>query len=380
MGSTKGPKRRATARGRQASSTKAGAKKKSTSRTSTKPGQARRRRAAAASVSPQAAQILLHLEELLHKRIHGKDDAVERIARALRVRLTNLDFRPERPNGSFLVVGPPGVGKNEFAYALADILYGDETTVIPVDLRAIASEEDVARLTDTLIPGPPTILVEGLLTTPVRRRPHSILLLRAIEQAHPSCYRLIQQIIQQGWMDDARGRVSFDRTIVFATSRIPEDEMGPTSEIGFTPISKTVEERIREKVTRRLGEELVEAFQEMIVLPPLTPEDVRRIARYKVEVVLRRLQERRRGVEVSELVYHTFIPDEEAIRVGAGSLNRTLESKILNPLARYLLEHPKERRIRLDVKNGTLVIEGGADAQEATLRPAAARTAQPPVA
>lgn len=311
---------------------------------------------------------LLHLEELLHQRIHGKDEAVERIAQAIRVRLTHLDFRPERPRGSFLLVGPTGAGKNEIAYALAAILYHDETLVVSLDVSALGSEEDVARLVDTVIQGPPPVLYEGLLTAAVRRHPHTILLLRGIEHAHPAAVRLIQQIVSQGWIDDARGRVLFDKTILFATSRIPEEDNGPTSQIGFTRQMKSSTERIREKLTRRLGEEFLEEFQEVLVVPPLSPDDVRRIARYKVEVVLQRLQQQRgkRGVQVTDTVFQTFIPDEDASQDGAGGVNRTLEAKLLNPLARYLLEHPKEKKIRVDVKDGSLVIEpvtGGRGAQ-----------------
>jgi ATP-dependent Clp protease ATP-binding subunit ClpA len=300
---------------------------------------------------------LLHLEELMSARILGKDEAVSRIAEAIRVRMTHLDFRPERPNGSFLVVGPPGVGKNEFAYALAAILYGDESLVISIDMRTIANEEDVNRLTDTLMPGPQPILFEGLITAAVRRRPHAILLLRWIEHAHAAACRLIQQILEQGWIEDARGRVTFEHTIVFATSRVPEDENGTASEIGFNRAPKSVDDRVREKLSRRLGEEFLETFQEVIVVPALTPDDVRKIARYKVETVLQRLEEGKRGVKVSESVYQEFITDEQCKKTGAGTINRTLENKLLNPLARYLLAHPLERSLCVDVRDGSLVIE-----------------------
>lgn len=306
------------------------------------------------SPNPEA---LLHLEDLLSARILGKDEAVARIAEAIRVRMTHLDFRPERPNGSFLIVGPPGVGKNEFAYALASILYGDESLVISLDMRTLASEEDVGRLTDSVVPGPQPILFEGMLTGAVRRRPHAILLLRWIEHAHAAACRMIQQILEQGWIEDARGRVSFEHTIIFATSRVPDEENGPTSEIGFTRVSKSIDERVREKLTRRMGEEFLESFQEVIVVPALSPDDVRKIARYKVETVLQRLEQGKRGVQVSESVYQEFITDEQCSKTGAGMINRTLENKLLNPLARYLLAHPLERCLRVDVRDGSLVIE-----------------------
>jgi ATP-dependent Clp protease ATP-binding subunit ClpA len=328
------------------------------------------------SVPAPNPEALLHLEDLLSARILGKDEAVARIAESIRVGMTHLDFRPERPNGSFLIVGPPGVGKNEFAYALASILYGDESLVISLDMRTIAGEEDVSRLTDTLMPGPQPILFEGMITGAVRRRPHVILLLRWIEHAHAAACRMIQQILEQGWIEDARGRVSFEHTIIFATSRVPEEDNGPTSEIGFTRISKSATERVREKLTRRMGEEFLESFQEVIVVPALSPEDVRKIARYKVETVLQRLEQGKRGVKVSESVYQEFITDEQCSKSGAGMINRTLENKLLNPLARYLLAHPQERCLRVDVRDGFLVIEpvavvrgGGARGRRATAIP-----------
>lgn len=322
-----------------------------------------------AALSQKGVDILLRLEELLHERIHGKDDAIARIGSALRVRLTQLDFRPERPNGSFLLIGPPGVGKNEFAFALAKILYGDESVVVPIDMRGITTEEEASRLTDSLIPGPPALLLEGMITTPVRRRPHSILLLRGIDQAHPAAHRMIQQILEQGWIEDASGRAQFNRTIVFATGRVPEDENGLTDQIGFNRHTKSSDERVREKMVRKLGEEFVDSFLEVIVIHPLTPDDVRRIARYKVDVVLKRLKSGKLGVSVSDSVFRTFIQDEDCSQTGAGTLNRTLESKLLNPLAQYLLSHPKDHEIRVDVRDGALVIEPAAQPKIASRAP-----------
>ncbi len=185
-------------------------------------------------------------------------------------------------------------------------------------MRTIANEEDVNRLTDTLMPGPQPILFEGLITAAVRRRPHAILLLSWIEHAHAAACRLIQQILEQGWIEDARGRVTFEHTIVFATSRVPEDENGTASEIGFNRAPKSGDDRVREKLTRRLGEEFLESFQEVIVVPALSPDDVRKIARYKVETVLQRLEEGKRGVKVSESVYQEFITDEQCSKTGRG--------------------------------------------------------------
>jgi ATP-dependent Clp protease ATP-binding subunit ClpA len=301
------------------------------------------------------AKILLNLEEILSRRIVGKDDAVARIARVVRVRMTQLDFRPNRPKGTFLLVGPSGVGKNELAYALGQALHGTDDRVVSIDLGELTEEGDVVKLGVTLLPGTTNQAVEGILASPIRRDPEAIVLLRGLERAHASFQPILQQVLERGVMEDLIGSVSFSRTVIFVTTRPRRDEPAGV-EIGFSRSASSPEEVMRRRLERNINPELIESFNEVIEIPPLNPDAVRRIARYKVEAVLARLQQRRRKIAVADNVFEAFLPDEEANREGIALLHRTLEDRLFNPLARYLLSHPGNRSLQVEVIEGSLQI------------------------
>lgn len=291
----------------------------------------------------------------MQRRVIGKDEAVLRIARVVRVRMANLDFRPGRPRGSFLLVGPSGVGKNELAYALAEALYATEEAVVSIDLAEIAEEGDLAKLGVTLVPGAENQAMEGLLTSPVRRNPEAVVLLRGVERAHTAFQPILQQILERGRLDDMAGSVDFSRTVLFVTTR-PRREDAPAAEIGFTRGTGPAAEVLHKRLERSIDTDLLDAFNEIIEVPPLTPGDVRRIARYKVEAILGRLRRRRRRVEVADEVYEAFLPEEEIQREGVAILHRSLEDRLFNPLAVYLLSHAAAGRIRVEMDKGTLRI------------------------
>jgi ATP-dependent Clp protease ATP-binding subunit ClpC len=291
----------------------------------------------------------------MHRRVIGKDDAVSRIARVVRVRMADLDFRPGRPRGSFLLVGPTGVGKNELAYALAEALYGSEEAVISVDLAEIAEEGDMAKLGVTLVPGDTNQVMEGLLTSPVRQNPEAVVLLRGVERAHEAFQPILQQILERGRLDDMAGSVDFSRTVIFVTTR-PRREDAPAAEIGFTRGSGPAAELLHKRLERAIATDLLDAFNEIIEVPPLTSEDVRRIARYKVEAILGRLRRHHRRIEVSDEVYAAFLPEAEIQREGVAILHRSLEDRLFNPLAVYLLSHAATGRIRVEMDKGALRI------------------------
>jgi ATP-dependent Clp protease ATP-binding subunit ClpC len=306
-------------------------------------------------LSADRSHRLLKLEETMQRRVIGKDEAVLRIARVVRVRMANLDFRPGRPRGSFLLVGPSGVGKNELAYALAEALYATEEAVVSIDLAEIAEEGDLAKLGVTLVPGAENQAMEGLLTSPVRRNPEAVVLLRGVERAHTAFQPILQQILERGRLDDMAGSVDFSRTVLFVTTR-PRREDAPAAEIGFTRGTGPAAEVLHKRLERSIDTDLLDAFNEIIEVPPLTPGDVRRIARYKVEAILGRLRRRRRRVEVADEVYEAFLPEEEIQREGVAILHRSLEDRLFNPLAVYLLSHAAAGRIRVEMDKGTLRI------------------------
>jgi ATP-dependent Clp protease ATP-binding subunit ClpA len=291
----------------------------------------------------------------MQRRVIGKDEAVLRIARVVRVRMADLDFRPDRPRGSFLLVGPSGVGKNELAYALAEALYGNEEGVVSIDLAEIAEEGDLAKLGVTLVPGATNQAMEGLLTSPVRRNPEAVVLLRGVERAHLAFQPILQQVMERGRLDDMAGSVDFSRTVLFVTTR-PRREDTPAAEIGFTRGGGPAAEVLHKRLERSIATDLLDAFNEIIDVPPLTPGDVRRIARYKVEAILGRLRRRHRRGGVADEVYEAFLPEEEIQREGVAILHRTLEDRLFNPLAVYILSHAAAARIRVEMDQGALRI------------------------
>ncbi len=319
------------------------------------------RRAALKPIVRNENEILLHLEDLLRQRIVGKDDAITKVANAIRIRRTKLEFRPGRPDGAFLIVGPPGVGKSEFAYAVAEVLLGDERLVVALDMADYTEEEDLEDLVVTAYPGTDEVLVEGTLTTPVRKNPNAVILFRGLEKAHPSVLRLLHHILERGTIVDAQGEVDFSGTIVFATTRMDEDELGPVAQIGFTKTSLTREEQWRKRLEERYGAELIGAFNEVLCFGSLTPQDVKLIARYKVHQVLERLKRQNRGVEVNDRIFDVFIKEEDVKKAGARYLNRTLEEKLFTPLSKFMLAHAEARSIVVDIEDGRLIISARED-------------------
>jgi ATP-dependent Clp protease ATP-binding subunit ClpA len=305
---------------------------------------------------PTEKQVLLHLEELVAQRIVGKSDEIARVANTIRIRRTDLDFRPNRPDGAFLLVGAAGVGKTEFALAFGAALTGDDASVLVLDLADYSDEEDLAELLVMPLAGRGDTLVEGALTTPVRRKPRGVVLLRGLEHAHRNFYRTLFHILDRGRIADAQGEVVFDQTVIFATTRLHPDSSEMVEQIGFNRNGLSSSERARRMLEEQFTPELLALFNEVLYFENLTANDVRQIARSKVNFVLARLKSRRRGVEVSDKVYETFIREEEVKRSGARFLNRALEEKLFTPLSKYLLAHARARRILVDIDGDQVII------------------------
>jgi ATP-dependent Clp protease ATP-binding subunit ClpA len=305
---------------------------------------------------PDEHQTLLHLDELVAQRIVGRSEDIARVANTIRIRRTGLDFRPNRPDGAFLLVGPAGVGKTEFALAFGAALTGGDESVLVLDLADYSDEEDLAELLVMPLPGRSDTLVEGALTTPVRRNPRGVILLRGLEHAHRNFYRTLFRILDRGRIDDAQGEAVFDQTVIFATTRLHPDSNELVDQIGFNRNGLSRTERARRMLEEQFTPELVSVFNEVLYFENLTADDIRQIARSKVDLVLARLKTRRHGVQVSDKVYETFIHEDEVKRSGARFLNRALEEKLFTPLSMYLLAHARARRILVDVEGGQVVI------------------------
>jgi len=309
-----------------------------------------------AAAAPAERDVLLHLEERVQTRIVGRRDEIARVAKTIRIRRIDLDFRPRRPDGAFLLVGPAGVGKTEFACAFAEALQGSDEEILLFDLADYSEEEDLADLVVTPLAGSDDTFVEGSLTSRVRENPRAIILLRGLEHAHRTFYRLLLHILDRGHITDAQGEVGFKETILFATTRLHPELTETVEQIGFNREAISRTERWRRMLEERFSSELINAFNDVLYFDTLSLADVRQIARTKVNAVLARLRRRNRGIEISDRVYDTFIREEEVRTQGARHLNRALEEQLFNPLSKYLLAHTKARHIRVDVRGGRVVI------------------------
>jgi ATP-dependent Clp protease ATP-binding subunit ClpA len=189
----------------------------------------------------------------------------------------------------------------------------------------------------------------------VRENPEAILLMRGLEQAHPALQRLLLHVLERGRLEDMLGEVVFDKTLIFVTLTLPREELA-IQEIGFGRPTKTAETRLREVVGRFVLPDLIDAFHEILELPPLSIPEVRQIAQYKVDKVLRRMAQKKTSIAISPSVYDELITDDMCRHGGAKFLNRTLEQRLFNPLARYLLENRTSREIHVGINHGDIVI------------------------
>lgn len=300
----------------------------------------------AARIVAAEAQRLLTLEEELHRRIIGQHEAVQAVARAVRRARTDLrDNR--RPIGSFLFVGPTGVGKTEVARALAEALFGDEDAMIKLDMSEFMESHHAARLTGSP-PGYVGFDQAGQLTEAVRRRPYSVVLFDEIEKAHPKIYDLLLQILDDGCLTDAQGRsVSFKNTIVILTSNAGTAQL-KTNEMSFVPATKnrkeredSVASRMQAQILPALKElfrpELLNRIDEVVVFHMLEPEHLRDIVDLMIERTRQRIAEQTITLHVSNaarslLVKHGYDPV-----YGARPLRRTVQRMLDDLLAESLL-------------------------------------------
>ncbi len=312
------------------------------------------------------AQRLLDLEDELHRRIIGQHEAVQAVARAVRRARTDLrDSR--RPIGSFLFVGPTGVGKTEVARALAEALFGDEEAMVKLDMSEFMESHHVARLTGSP-PGYVGYDQAGQLTEAVRRRPYSVVLFDEIEKAHPKIYDLLLQILDDGCLTDAQGRsVSFKNTIVIITSNAGSAQL-KANEMSFVPAHKNRQERevgatsrMQAQILPALKElfhpELLNRIDEVVVFHMLEPEHLRDIVDLMIERTRQRIVEQSITLHVSDaaralLVKHGYDPV-----YGARPLRRTVQRMLDDLLAESLLRgafQPGDT-VEVDVVDGELV-------------------------
>ena len=283
----------------------------------------------------------LKMEETLHKRVIGQDEAVSAIAHAVRRSRAGIKD-PRRPIGSFIFLGPTGVGKTLVGRALAEFMFGDEDAVIQIDMSEYMEKFNVSRLVGAP-PGYVGYEEGGQLTEKVRRRPYSVVLLDEIEKAHPDVFNLLLQMLEEGRLTDSFGRkVDFKNTIIIMTSNIGAEMLKKEGSIGFKSKTEevtyqTMKNRLMDEVKRAFKPEFLNRVDDIIVFRPLTREDLGHIVELEINEVESRLKEQNIHIELNKSAKDVLIDKGFDKVFGARPLKRVIQKFLEDPLAEAII-------------------------------------------
>jgi len=303
------------------------------------------------------AQRLLELESELHKRVVSQDDAITVISKAVRRSRSGMKD-PNRPMGSFIFLGPSGVGKTLLGQALAEFMFGDESALIRLDMSEFMEKHNVSRLVGAP-PGYVGYEEGGQLTERIRRRPYSVLLLDEIEKAHPDVYNILLQIMDDGHLTDSFGRrIDFKNVIIIMTSNIGAELIKNQSGFGFgkkTPEAnyEKMKEMLQKEVERHFRPEFLNRLDDIIVFRSLTKEDLQTIVDYELAKVFKRLSEHGFELKLSEPAKEFLINKGYSPEFGARPLRRAIEHYIEDPLSEAMLreDFKGKNQIKVDVQD-----------------------------
>ena len=287
---------------------------------------------------------LMKLEETLHERVVGQDEAVTSIARAIRRGRVGLKD-PKRPIGSFLFLGPTGVGKTELSKTLADAMFGNENSLIRVDMSEYMEKHSVSKM----IGSPPGYVgyeEGGQLSEKVRRNPYSVILFDEIEKAHPDVFNVLLQILDDGVVTDSSGRkVDFKNTIIIMTSNAGAENIVSPKNLGFNTSKdpeqdyKNMKNKVMDEVKRIFKPEFLNRIDEMIVFHMLTKENVARIVDIMMNSINKRIKEQLNiTIELSDAAKSYIVDAGYDEKYGARPLKRALQQKVEDELAEQILE------------------------------------------
>ena len=312
----------------------------------------------AEELSQEDAKRLQDLEQVLHRRLVGQDEAVRAVARAVRRSRVGLQD-PHRPGGSFIFLGPTGVGKTELCKALAGALFGDEKAIIRLDMSEYMEKHTVSRLVGSP-PGYAGHEEGGQLTEAVRRHPYSVVLFDEIEKAHPDLFNLLLQILEDGQLTDAGGRrVDFRNTLVIMTSNVGGRRLAGEGRLGFAPDkgdTATQRAEAMGELKRLFRPEFLNRVDEVIVFSPLAQQEIVGIAERLINGLCKRLQSLGYHLETTPQVARWLAEEGCDPAYGARPLRRAIQTKLEDPLAEKLLagDYQKGDIIRVDLEGETL--------------------------
>ena len=325
-----------------------------------------------AKIAEEESATLLHLEEELHKRVVGQDEAVTAVAKAVRRARAGLKD-PKRPIGSFLFLGPTGVGKTELARALASSLFGDESAMIRLDMSEYMEKHTVSRLVGAP-PGYVGYEEGGQLTDAVRRKPYSVILLDEVEKAHADFFNILLQVLDDGRLTDSQGRtVDFRNTVIIMTSNLGAKALHKNStELGFLAPKKAeshsndskridfkeAKKSVLDAVKRHFRPEFLNRIDEMIVFHPLTEEDLTKIVTILMSDVIKRLGERDLHLEITPEAMKLLVKEGSDFTMGARPLKRAIQRLIEDPVSDLILkgEAIAGKTIKANAKDNDIVV------------------------
>lgn len=276
---------------------------------------------------------LLHMEEALGKRVVGQDEALKAVSNAIRRSRAGLSD-PNRPNGSFLFLGPTGVGKTELCKALAEFMFDTVDAMVRIDMSEFMEKHSVARL----IGAPPGYVgyeEGGYLTELVRRKPYSVILMDEIEKAHPDVFNVLLQVLDDGRLTDGQGRtVDFRNTVIVMTSNLGSDIIQELSGEALYPVMKAA---VMEKVSQNFRPEFINRIDEAVVFHPLGREQIRAISGIQIEYLRKRLMDREIGFEITDEAMDLLGEAGFDPVYGARPMKRAIQQQLENPLAQEIL-------------------------------------------
>jgi len=311
----------------------------------------------------EEAKKLESMEDILNGRVIGQDEAISAISRAIRRARAGIS-EENKPLGSFLFLGPTGVGKTETARALAEFLFDDEKALIRLDMSEYMERHTVSKI----IGSPPGYVgyeEAGQLTEKVRRRPYSVILLDEIEKAHPEVFNILLQIFEDGRLTDSKGRmVSFKNTIIIMTSNLGSDYINKMSSIGFSS-REDLEQResMREKIFDSLRDsfrpEFLNRIDEIVIFNYLRKEQIKKIVDLELYKVEKRLAAKQIKIEISEKAKDVLVKEGFDPNLGARPLKRVIQRQILDPLSIKIVtnEISEGSRVLIDESDGKIVFQ-----------------------
>ena len=298
---------------------------------------------------------LLQMEEFLHKRVVGQDEAVVAVSNAVRRSRAGLSD-PNRPSGSFLFLGPTGVGKTELTKALANFLFDSDDAMIRIDMSEFMEKHSVSRLVGAP-PGYVGYEEGGVLTEAVRRKPYSVVLFDEVEKAHPDVFNILLQVLDDGRLTDSQGRVvDFKNTVIVMTSNLGSQDV---RELGEGATDDEVRAVVMNAVSQHFRPEFINRIDEVVIFHPLQKDQIRAIADIQLERLRSRLKERDIGLTVDDTAFDLLIEAGFDPVYGARPLKRAIQQQVENPLAQKILsgEFQPGDNILIKAEDGHLVFE-----------------------